>query len=224
MMALSGEFSPDLGWNRTNTSKLIWDCFLYAQHLDKEDFRVFTCTVDMQAYRDLKSSGSRLPHPYAICSRFCPEMILKWYLKDFTRHFVQGNLNYFFDRGERHLGAFDLRRKAAAKAVRKPGIDLRTYWDLIGDAVPVDMRKHSPVQLADLISWSHTRRLMRGKYGDDSPDEWKKWSELSKIAETVLPFTRAEFDRDRLSTLAIYGGIIPENVEQEFGPDWLRSI
>jgi hypothetical protein len=73
---------------------------------------------------------------------------------------VQGKLNYFFDRGEKHLGAFNIRRRSASKFAREPGIDLRTYWDLVDEAIPVDSKKHYPVQLADIISWSHNRRLM----------------------------------------------------------------
>jgi hypothetical protein len=129
-------------------------------------------------------------------------------------------LNYFFDRGERHLGAFKIRKRAGEKAGKKPGLHLLTYWDIVDDAIPVDAKKYYPVQLADLISWSHTRRLMKEKYVGEAPTSWH---ELYKIAEGVLPFTRAELDAGRLSLLALYGGLIPESIEEEFGPDWLRN-
>lgn len=221
MWALQGEFTPENGWDKTKVSKLFWDCFMEAQHLDKQAFKVFTCTVDMEAYRRIRSLNFRLPHPYAICSRFCSEMVLKWYLEDFHNNWAQGKLNYYFDRNEKHLAAFDLRRKAAAKAVRKPFVDLRTHWDLVDETIPVDSAKYYPVQLADVISWAHTRRLMRKKYGEKSPEEW---TEFYKIAEGVLPFRRAEMDNGRLSILALYSGLIPEAIEEQYGPDWTRPI
>jgi len=191
MFALEGEFTKEKGWDKAKVSKLMWDCFLYAQHLDKKDFCVFTCTVDMEAYRRIRGTGLRLPHPYAICSRFCSEMVLKWYLQDFSKNFAQGKLNFFFDQNEKHLGAFDIRRREAAKSVRKAGLDLRTHWDLVESAIAVDSRRHLPVQLADIISWSQTRRLKRQRYGENAPEEW---AEFYKIAEGVLPFRRAELD------------------------------
>lgn len=221
MFSLAEDFTREKGWDEAKVSKLLWDCFLYARHLDKKEFCVFTCTVDMEAYRRIRGCGFRLPHPYAICSRFCSEMVLKWYLQDFAKNYVQGKLNYYFDRGERHLAAFDIRRRAAAKAVRKPGLDLRTHWDLVDEAIPVDSKKHPPVQLADIISWSHFRRLMRQKHGESAP---KEWSEIYKIAEGVLPFRRAELDSVRLSVLALYSGLIPDSIEDEFGPDWTRPL
>ncbi len=220
-MALNNNFSAVLGWDEQRASQLIWDCFKYAQKLDKTDFKVFTCTVDMARYRMIRSTGLRLPHPYAICSRFCSEQILKWYLEDFSKNFVRGRLNYFFDRGEKHMAAFNIRRKAAAKSVRKPSLDLRTHWDLVEDTKPVDSRKCYPVQLADIISWSHNRRLMWGKYGNT---ESGKWASLSGIAENILPFRRAEITGKELSIMAMYSGLIPENVEDMFGPDWHRSL
>lgn len=221
MWTLDKEFAAEKGWDRAKVSKLFWDCFLYAQHLDKTDFCVFTCTVDMEAYRRIRGLELRLPHPYSICSRFCSEMVLKWYLEDFSKNYVQGKLNYYFDRNEKHLAAFDLRRKAAAKAVRKPGLDIRTHWDLVDESIAVDSRKYYPVQLADIISWAHTRRLMRQRHGNGAPLEW---AELSKIAEGVLPFRRAEMDNGKLSKLALYSGLMPDSIEEEYGPNWTRPI
>ena len=62
---------------------------------------------------------------------------------------------------------------------------------------------------------------MRQKYGEKAPETW---SEIYKIAESVLPFRRAELDNGRLSILALYSGLIPESIEDEYGPDWTRPI
>jgi Protein of unknown function (DUF3800) len=222
MNALQNEFSRENGWDENRVSRLFWDCIMYAQHLDKQDFRVITCTVDMEAYRDIRSRG-RLPHPYAICSRFCSELIMKWYLKDFAKNFPKGKLNYFFDRNERHLAAFNIRRKAAAKAVRKPHVNLRTHWDVVDDAIPVDMRDRSPVQLADIISWSHSRRLMQEKCGKES-NMRMPWSDFYVAIESVLPLNRIDWDRKRLAVLSLYGGMLPDTLDELFGPDWSRNL
>jgi hypothetical protein len=131
LLALAGDFTVEKGWDQSKASKLLWDCLFYLQHLDKSDFRVFTCTVDMETYRALKLDGRHLPGAYSICSRFSSEMILKWYLQGFHKNYAQARLHYFFDRGERHKGAFERRRRAGEKAGKKPGLHLLTYWDLV---------------------------------------------------------------------------------------------
>ena len=75
------------------------------------------------------------------------------------------------------------------------------------------MREHYPIQLADIISWAHTKRLMRQKHGDKVKESWR---ELSRVAEQVIPFTRRDFSARQLEELAFYGGVIPERVEEEF--------
>ena len=81
LLAGAKEFSRTNSWTQEKCWALLWDCVKYAQTLDKLDFRVFTCTIDMGAYRELKAKGNRLPGYYAMCSRFSPELILKWYLE-----------------------------------------------------------------------------------------------------------------------------------------------
>lgn len=177
LIPLKGAFTAEQGWNQTNASKLIWDCLLYAQHLDKNDYRSFTCSVDMDAYKELKERGNRLPGIYAMCSRFCPQMVLKWYLKDFPNNFPQ-ELHFFFDQGEKQKGEFE-RRWIAGK---KRGRGLSNHWHLIKSVKSVDTRRYPALQLADLIAWSHNRRLMFEKTGAEMP-----WRSLSEIAEKVLP-------------------------------------
>jgi Protein of unknown function (DUF3800) len=211
LLAGAKEFSRDNGWTKEKHWALLWDCVKYAQTLDKLDFRVFTCTIDMGIYREMKSQGHKLPGFYSMCSRFSPELILKWYLKDFEKNFRVGReLHYFFDRGERHKGAFERRWIAGRKKSR-----LSNHWHLVKSVGTVRSVNHKPLQLADLISWAHCRRLMFDKYQDP---EMEDGHEIWKVLDGVLPTTRKEIDRAGLEMFAYSSAVIPGNVEEELGP------
>jgi hypothetical protein len=211
LLAGAKEFSRDNGWTKEKHWAFLWDCIKYAQTLDKLDFRVFTCTVDMGSYRELQAQGHRLPGFYSMCSRFSPELILKWYLKEFERNFRMGELHYYFDRGERHKGAFERRWIAG----RKSGKGLSNHWHLVKSVETVPSVDCKAIQLADLISWAHCRRLMFDKYQDPETSEAH---EMWKVLDAVLPFTRKEIDKAALEMFARSSVLIPRNVEDEFGP------
>jgi hypothetical protein len=55
---------------------------------------------------------------------------------------------------------------------------------------------------------------------DGSGDKSSDFIVLTGVAalERVLPFRRVEMGHDRLSQLALYAGLIPDSVIEEFGP------
>jgi Protein of unknown function (DUF3800) len=204
LIALQGAFK---GWGKEAASKLVWDCMMYAQILDKNDFRSFSCTIDMKDHREMKNLGAPLPDPYALCCRFCPELILDWYVENFSRTYPQ-ELHFFFDQRERFKGVFETRWHKG----KKSGRGLSTHWHLIKSIGVADMRDYSPLQLADLIAWSHNRRLTPNTSGKE-----RAWQSLSKIAETVLPFTRKEIGRKSLTQFSTWTMLSPELVKDEIG-------
>jgi hypothetical protein len=206
LISLNGAFSSDKGWNETNTSQLVWDCLMYAQNL-KESYRSFTCTIDMEAYRDIISRRLQLPSAHAICNRYSAEEILKWYVHGFVEHHPE-KLDYIFDRGESFMGKFQVRWSRK----RKSGKGFFHQWHLIKTVCPGEMEHCPGIQLADLIAWSHHRRLMCEKTGANLP-----WRTLSETAEAVLPSTRRVFGRKELAVLAMYRGTLPEHTDEIFG-------
>jgi hypothetical protein len=204
-------FTPNNGWDKPQRWQLMWDCVMYAQHLDKTDFKVFTCTVDMAAHRELTSNGVRLPNPYAICCRFCSERVLYWYQQAFEKNFrTDPKIQMLFDRGERHKGVFE-RRWVANK---KLGRGLSNPWHLIDEVATVFAEDTPPIQLADLISWCHHRRL---NFESTKDPKYHHGSDFWKVLEGVLPFRRAEVNREMLAQLALYSEAMPDRVIEEFG-------
>jgi hypothetical protein len=87
----------------------------------------------------------------------------------------------FFDRGERHKGTYERRWIAG----RKSGRGFSNHWDLVKSVSNVSAEDCKPVQLADLISWAHQRRLMFDRY----PDNPKFWDghQIWELFEKVFP-------------------------------------
>ena len=166
----------------------------------------------MKTYRDLKDHGHTLPNPYAICCRFCSERVFKWYLENFESHYrTDPDIQFLFDRGERHKGVFE--RKWIANKKMRHG--LANHWHLIKEVSTVFAEDYPPIQLADLISWQQNRRLRADDYPDDEHKQVGK--DFWKVSDAVLPFRRVEMDRERLLRLAAYSGLIPDTVIAEFG-------
>jgi hypothetical protein len=207
LTSFNGAFTRDKGWDVTKTSSLVNDCMMYVQGLDKQDYRSFTCTIDMLAYREIRARGDKLPNPYRILSRFSPELVLQHYLKKFADNYPQ-EIHYFFDQGEKYKGIFERRWMRG----KKSGKGLLNHWHLIKSVDTVDMKDYPAVQFADLLAWAHHRRLMNEKSTVEVP-----WQHLCKVAETILPFTRKEVTRDDLEMFVSAGTMVPWMLTQEFG-------
>lgn len=196
LVSLQGAFSAEKGWDVAKQSKLIWDCMMYVQHLHKEDFRTFTCTIDMSEYRAKIAAGYPLPSPYHICSRWCPDIIVDWFFRE-VRVWHGQRLTFYFDQNERHKGVFQerlYRKKSIGKGLRNPYFHIE-----VGDSG--DAKTSLPLQFADLLAWSHNRALTAGKSSEERP-----WDRLASVCESVLPFTRKEIgprDLDYYSAFSV---------------------
>ena len=101
---LNGEFDWRKGWNDILTSQLIWDLLIYLQKFDKNKFVHFSCTVDLHAHAKIIGEGISLPSPIELCCDYCPQLVLKWYFKDYPGIFEK--LNFFFDANEQFEAVF----------------------------------------------------------------------------------------------------------------------
>ena len=75
LVPLAKPFLAELGWDEHKADRLVTNCLMYAQHLDKKKFRTFTCTVDLEAYNAIIARGDKLPSPYSLCAYYSPEKI-----------------------------------------------------------------------------------------------------------------------------------------------------
>jgi hypothetical protein len=206
LSSLNGSFKAENGWNDENAHKLVTDCLMYAQSMDKEKFRTFTCSIDMAAYRDLQADGSLLPGCYELCVFFSPQRVLKWYIQRFNDAFPQ-ELHYFFDQGERFKGVFEQRWIAG----KKGGRGLSNHWHLIKSIATVDSKCTPAVQLADLCAWSCHRKLMVDRYGKAT-----KYQHLAMLSEKILPFDRKPLGVDDLALIASMAENFPVSLHDLF--------
>jgi hypothetical protein len=191
---LTEGFSMERGWTEELAGKLVTDCLMYLQTLDKERFRIFTCSMDLDSYREIRSKGGLLPDCHDFCVYYSPQRILDWYLARFNDTYPQ-ELNYFFDQGERFRGLFEKRWISG----KKSGRGLSTHWHLIKQIGTVDSKDQPAVQFADLIAWAHHRKMMSDRYGPA-----KTYAHLATIAEKILPSDRKDVDRPYLEQAAFW--------------------
>jgi hypothetical protein len=119
---LKTEYAKDQGWTDVLAGKVVTDCPMYDQTLDKKEFRLFICHVDMEEHKRLEPQGRLLPDAYELCVHFSQQRILKWYLDNFAATFPQ-ELHYYLTRMKSPKdGLSDAGLKARRQAVGYPRI------------------------------------------------------------------------------------------------------
>jgi hypothetical protein len=200
LAALRRDFSIDKGWTKELGNQLVTSLLMYAQQLDKERFRTFRCSIDMEAYRLIQSEGHLLPDPYELCVFYAPQRVLAWYMEYFHENFPE-KIHYFFDRNEKFKGRFENRWNRGKKARH----DLSTHWDLVGTIASVDSRDHPEVQLADMCAWARNRFLVVSKHGHQA-----QYTHLSHFNENVLPLDCRHWDEEALRLCAVTAELYPK--------------
>jgi Protein of unknown function (DUF3800) len=195
VVAGKGPFLDENGWDDHKRIKLIQDCLMFSQTIDKKKFCTFICSVDMSAYRRIRDAGVALPSVPRICNKFVPMSVFKWYLNNFNRWNLP-ELHYEFDQNERFVGPFSTLVRRLQKKSRS---GLYNHWDIIKEIGPADMRRSLPLQLADMLAWAHHRKLTPHKEG-------LKWSHLHVMTDAVLPFFRKDVTERELIYIANYVG------------------
>jgi len=201
---LRGPFKAEHGWDADKAAKLVTDALVYAQHLDKQDFKLFTCSIDMREYRKVEDQGIPLPHYYSLCNRYTAVEVMKWYLAKFHDVFPQ-ELNFYFDQGERFRGFFEYQWVKG----KKSGRGLMNHWHLVKTVAPLDAKETPELQLADLCAWACHRSLTT-----EDAKESTAFHHLSHIAEKILPFRRMPIDATWLLLYATAYKTMPHVLEQ----------
>jgi hypothetical protein len=207
LVCLSGVYSKKNGWTDEKASKLITDCLIYAQDLDKDKFKMFSACIDMQAYRRVKAT-KRLPSGHQLCSRFAAEPVLNWYLDKFKDVGVEP-IHYLFDQNERFKGFFEKRWIIGKKSAR----GLSNHWHLIKTVGTVRQEDAPALQLADMCAWGCQRSAMSQRFGE------QKYQHIGPISEKILPFQRKVIDQHFLTLLGTHGefGLAKERI---IGLEW----
>jgi hypothetical protein len=180
--ALSKGFDKRLGWSHQSAFGLVAQCLAYMSRLDKQRFRVFHCTVDLEAWQKLTNQGYKIPTPIDLCNEFCVFGIQLWYAYKYPLESEIIDLatdaeRYIFDRNEQFFLPFRQRWNSEKDKFEATGAI--SPWVLIGDVTEGEMKKVPGIQAADILAWSVNRDRT-------SPEGYPGKSYL-QIMKQVLP-------------------------------------
>ncbi|HVB58051.1 MAG TPA: DUF3800 domain-containing protein [Candidatus Acidoferrales bacterium] len=181
---LEKEFSFAKGWTIPKVNSLVMDLLMYLQHVDKERFRMFWCTVDLDAHRKLKDEGLGIAEPIEICID-CPTVALDWFFIKWPG--IISSAHYFFDIGEPFKAPFEDRWRSK-KAFSLDGSD--HFWSLLKTVATVQMRDKPGLQAADLIAWAVNRKF--------SAQKDAAFSGVESIMQNVIPSSSILWDEQKL--------------------------
>lgn len=190
VLRLIDGFDPSLGWDIKSAIDAVYQCISYMSHMDKKSIRIFYCSVDLEAWRKLRTETYQMPDPVDICNTFCSEQVVGWHLisAPVILDTETDKLSYFFDRSEPFEPRFRERWNLERDLSKKLGTT--TIWDMITDIGPVAMEDTPGVQAADIIAWARNRETFK-KPGDIG-------HELAQQILQVIPSYSIVWDEEKL--------------------------
>src|SRR5262249_2945772 len=147
-------------------------------------------TVDLKAWRKLRSETYQLPSPIDMCNTFCSEEVLGWYLRNYPELLNPhtDRVKYFFDRNEYFFKPFFDTWNSELNRLEASGE--WGVWKLIDQVSPADMKTTPGIQAADIIAWGMNRETFT-QDGDIA-------SHLGHILRTVIPASRVIWDEAKM--------------------------
>ena len=181
---LEKEFSPHKGWTIAKVGGLVVELLNYLQHVDKQRFRMFWCTVDLDAHKRLRAEGLNLADPIQICID-CPTLVLDWFWVKWPG--VIHAAHFFFDVDEPFRAPFEDKWKAES-SLSFNGSDY--FWSLLKTVTTAKMQDKPGLQAADLIAWAVNRKFAVQKDAAFSGIEALMWN--------VIPSSSILWDEQKL--------------------------
>ncbi|HLH34094.1 MAG TPA: DUF3800 domain-containing protein [Alloacidobacterium sp.] len=171
---IKSPWSPVRGWNDTLVWDLIFKLVRFIDQFDISDFLVFSCVVDMNAIRKLRSEGLQVPSEIFFCNKYVSEHLItalgRAILRDHPRQEVIGlrreDLAHFvFDRDEYFYQPF--RNEWNRETHMAEESNKFSYWQLVDSITEGHMRFTPGIQAADMMAWSINRENVAqvGQYG-----------------------------------------------------------
>lgn len=198
-------FARNLGWDRSEVWKLVFRLVKYMSDF-KNVLRMFSCGIDMEAWRKLSLSGIPLPSEIELCNRYVSQVIVATFAasvleayKDsevITMH--QGDLlNFVFDRNESFRRPFEDFINAERDEAERSGKS--TIWQFVDGIAEDEMKQNPGIQAADILAWGTNR--------ENTAREGKDGTSLAYIMKQVIAATWKEYDESRL--LSEFGPPLP---------------
>jgi hypothetical protein len=201
---LKDGFDKKRGWTHNAVRELITSLTAYSSGWRN---RISSCSVriDMNAYARVKKQHPGLQPAKRIVTLRCVEPLFLDYIKhlvsgDMQKIAVINSIDLYFDQKE--IFKAELERLIREQSKRQKEAETREqwetlrstgqlFWHLLSAPVPVNMRQHPPVQLADMLAWSENRLNARG--------DWVK--ECLSITDAI-PGPRLVYGEDKLAGIA----------------------
>jgi len=183
-------FDSKLGWNNDNAFALVNKCLIHLSRMDKKRFNMFYCAVDLKAWRKLRSQNYQMPEPIEMCTRYCAEMVIPWYWKNYpgTKDVHRDSIRYFFDRNEYFKHPFENKWNAEVDNAERTG--RRSPWQFIKQVSSVDMKYVPGVQAADIVAWAVNRQ--------QTVEHGKKAKYMANIMRDVIPSWKVIWDEGHM--------------------------
>lgn len=203
---LEKEFSHQNGWNMEKAGFFVVDLLQYLQTLDKNRFRQFALTVDLDAHRKLLTAGVALRNPIEICID-CPYTVLAWWVTEYPG--IIHSAHYVFDQGEPFEEPFTRRWTFEKERLVSPG-GADAFWQLIKTVTSADMKQQPGLQVADMLAWATNRVLSIGS-GEGT------FKHLEPIMKKIIPSAWTLWDEQKLRTEGLADSY-PRSSLPEAGP------
>lgn len=186
-LGLREPFSRKEGWTKDKIAALVFALLQYLQFFHKKKICLFSCTVEMDAYRKLKTETYVMDSPVDICLKYCAEVVLPWYMFEFPE--VDLTAHYYFDQGEPFREAFANKWLSEHETATRLFDQPYAIWSAIKTIEESDAKKTPGLQVADLLAWATNRQ--ETKPGQD-------FHHLCWMMKQVIPSKSVVWDEAKL--------------------------
>ena len=204
-LAYNTPFARNLGWDREQVWKLVFRLVKYMSGF-KNGLHMFSCGIDMKAWRKLSLAGISLPSEVELCNRYVSQVIVARFARSVLEAYKQSEtitmhqddlLNFVFDRHESFRRPFEDFINAEKNEAGRSGKS--TIWQFVDGIAEGDMKRTPGIQAADILAWGTNR--------ENTAQEGKDGISLAYIMKQVIAATWKEYDESRL--LSEFGPSLP---------------
>lgn len=172
-------FSRSKGWTEEEIWGLIFDLVKFLHEQPKGDLKMFSCAVNMDDWRTVRTDGIRVPSEVDLCNRYCSERILSEAVhgvikssgnSEYISVLKQELLHFVFDRNERFEGPF--KKKWNEELNKAESGRYASVWQFVGSVGNARMELTPGIQAADMLAWGLNREATApyGSYGTGLAD------------------------------------------------------
>jgi hypothetical protein len=151
------------GWTDEKVDGLVSDAETLLNSVDKSQMYSAVFSIDKKACDRVRADGHPVPDPSVVCAEFCIYHPLGRYVDNNGLELAY----LFYDQDEPYISSI----RSRWNEHRKKLISDNIFWGSVANVQPVDMRATPPIQIADMLAWAATRRIL------NLPTD--KWSRLA---------------------------------------------